>query len=66
MPSNDDALGASHVVPHDNIKPKLAILAHPKAGYAWAPAVVVLIDIDANFETVRLVEGGNTFTGGVA
>jgi hypothetical protein len=49
-----------------NIEPKLAMLAHPKAGYAWAPAAAVLADMDANFETVGLVEGGNAFAGGVA
>ena len=42
------------------------MLAYPKAGYAWAPAAVVLADMDANFETVGLVEGGNTFIRGVA
>jgi hypothetical protein len=49
-----------------NIEPKLAMLAHPKAGYAWAPAAAVLTDIDTNFETVGLVEGGNAFAGEVA
>jgi hypothetical protein len=42
------------------------MLVHPKAGYAWASTAVVLTDIDANFETVGLVEDGNTFTEGMA
>jgi hypothetical protein len=42
------------------------MLAHPKTGYIWVPAAAVFINIDANFETVRLIKGGNTFIKGVA
>jgi hypothetical protein len=47
-----------------NIEPRFALLQHPTAGYAWAPAAAVVRDIEATYETAGMVEGGNAYAGG--
>jgi hypothetical protein len=47
-----------------NVEPSFALLQHPTAGYAWAPAAAVVRDIEATYETAGMVEGGNAYAGG--